>query len=78
MLKKLESDIIGLSLTTVVVWLAIFVLHLCGKNPLELTILIAAAIILPILLFVNLYSYKIHLDEENRRKNESKNESKNY
>jgi len=51
----MKTDIIGISISTVFIWSAIFILYICDKG--QSSILIAAGIILPILLIINIFSY---------------------
>lgn len=66
MLKQIKNQVIGLSISTLIVWVFIFVLYVCGKNPLDVQILMVAGIILPVLLLFNVYLYKLYLNDDKK------------
>jgi uncharacterized membrane protein YhdT len=65
MLKKIKSDIIGLSILTVIVWSFVVILYFLGKNPLEVPMLIVAGILFPIILLMYIYVYIKQLKSNN-------------
>ena len=73
MLKQVKNQVIGISISTLIVWSFIVILYLCGKNPLDAQILMVAGIILPVLLLFNIYLYNLYLNDE-KKNQKSKNE----
>ena len=65
-MKKIKYDIIGLSISSFFVWIVIVILSICDK--VQSSILIAAGIILPILLIINIFSYNNYNNYNNYKK----------